>query len=176
MSIERNKINALSDKIRAALEFTEAPYNPEQAVIDLGGVIQYDITETDFEAYIEKVSGTGFCIHLKPSENVKRERFTIAHELGHLFLHMGYLIDPEKWEKADSLKESAFYRDNRYSSEEFQANEFAAAFLMPKAEFINVANRYLQGNKYDTDAIAEHFKVSRKAASNRGKWLGIFQW
>ncbi len=26
-----------------------------------------------------------------------RKSFTIAHELGHLFLHMGYIIDEERW-------------------------------------------------------------------------------
>jgi Zn-dependent peptidase ImmA (M78 family) len=26
-----------------------------------------------------------------------RRNFSVAHELGHLFLHMGYIVSPEKW-------------------------------------------------------------------------------
>ena len=40
-------------------------------------------------------------IIVSPFQDEKRERFTIAHELGHLFLHMGYRTNNELWEKQE---------------------------------------------------------------------------
>ncbi|MCQ2587644.1 MAG: ImmA/IrrE family metallo-endopeptidase [Treponema sp.] len=65
-----------------------------------------------------------FVIKLPPYTSPLRDNFTIAHELGHYFIH--YLPNKEQ---------RVFYR---YGSGpmEIIANKFAAAFLMPKEEFI----------------------------------------
>ena len=111
-------------------------------------------------------------IWVSPLQDEKRRRFTIAHELGHLFLHMGYLTNHELWEK----QENKVYQRIGNSEKEYQANEFAAAFLMPKKEYFRVMNENLDGNKVMTSKIAEHFHVSVEAASNRGKFLGYLKW
>lgn len=102
----------------------------------------------------------------------KRRRFTIAHELGHLFLHMGYLINEELWRKQDQN----VYERSGSSEKEYQANEFAAAFLMPKEDYFRKMNESMDGNKVNTSKIAEYFNVSVEAASNRGKFLGYLKW
>jgi Zn-dependent peptidase ImmA (M78 family) len=63
---------------------------------------------------------------------------------------------------------------NRFgaSEEEFEANEFAAAFLMPEEDFKAAAKR---ANSVASE-IALSFGVSADAALNRGRWLGIFPW
>ena len=62
-------------------------------------------------------------LFVSPFQSSERRKFTIAHELGHLFLHMGYMIDSDLWEQQEN---ATFYRAGN-SSEEYQANEFAAA-------------------------------------------------
>lgn len=62
------------------------------------------------------------------------------------------------------------------SEKEYQANEFAAAFLMPKNEYLKKLNEFVSGNKVNTSKIAEYFNVSVEAASNRGKFLGYLKW
>ena len=53
-----------------------------------------------------------------------RARFTAAHELGHLFMHSGEHVHyARRGELADAV------------NPEWQANAFAAAFLMPESEF-----------------------------------------
>jgi len=47
---------------------------------------------------------------------------------------------------------------------------------MPKQEFIDICEQYLDKNKYNIIPISEYFKVSHQAAINRGRWLGIFAW
>lgn len=59
---------------------------------------------------------------------------------------------------------------------EYQANEFAAALLMPKKAYKEIMDQYTIGNEVETDKIASYFGVSISAASNRGKFLGYLQW
>lgn len=176
MSIDRKKINMLAGKIRLALEMDTPPYSPEEAISKLNGTILYDIQDCNTDAYIEKIDEEHFRIHLNQYRHHNRERFTLAHELGHLFLHMGYIIDSEKWNSLSEVEESVFYRDNTSSFDEYEANEFAASFLMPRDEFVAVAEKYLNENRYALEPISTYFGVSIDAIANRGKWLGIFQW
>jgi Zn-dependent peptidase ImmA (M78 family) len=60
--------------------------------------------------------------------------------------------------------------------QERDADEFAAAFLMPTADFKRIAERHRDGNVYDTAAIAGEFGVSIADATMRGRWLGLFSW
>ena len=62
------------------------------------------------------------------------------------------------------------------SEEEYEAHEFAGAFLMPETEFREVAESFRRENKYQVISIADHFGVSVDAASTRGRWLRIFAW
>lgn len=111
--------------------------------------------------------------------NNKRDLFTIAHELGHLFLHMRMPI------KQDSNSESSRDWDNfssddydeiifaRYGSNsvEYEANYFAAEFLMPEEEFKKEYKKLKSIKK-----TAEHFNVSPGAAGIRAKFLDIIPW
>lgn len=143
--------------------------NIDEIVEKLGGTIQKEAFFSD--GAVEK-EGNGFKIIVSPFQDEKRERFTIAHELGHLFLHMGYRTNNELWEK----QENNIYHRIGNSEKEYQANEFAAAFLMPATEYLSVLNKVAEGNMVDTSKIAEYFNVSIEAAANRGKFLGYLRW
>ena len=62
------------------------------------------------------------------------------------------------------------------AQEEYEANEFAMAFLMPKNEFLEIAEKYLENNIYDCNKIAEYFDVELHIAIKRGQSLGIFSY
>jgi len=159
------------------------PYSPEEAVRKLGGEIQETIEDEYIDAEIKKNGDDKFIIQLNKDKPENRKAFTLAHELGHLFLHMGFIIDEETWNSISDYQDSAFYRmsgnngmPGRYKQEEHEANVFAANFLMPEEEFIDVAYKHLDDNRCDIKSVANYFNVSEIAAINRGKWLGIFKW
>ncbi|MCR8927455.1 ImmA/IrrE family metallo-endopeptidase [Priestia megaterium] len=175
MTGKRKAINQLAYDIRNSL----ALYTPINNINDipkiLGGEIEFsNYLENDMEAMIEKTD-ENFVIRIKDQPSIQRMRFSIAHELGHLFLHMGYLINESLWSEVRNYKDSVYYR-NGYGTEENEANEFAGAFLMPEEEFKTKAKENLKDGLYDIDAIATHFNVSVSAAIIRGKWLGLFGW
>lgn len=173
---KRTAINILAVSILEALDL-KFPIDIEKVPELLNGKLTYvkeNIEDNNIEAKISKKDDT-FEIEILENKPEMRRRFSIAHELGHLFLHMGYLIDPDKWSEVKDYKDSVFYRDG-YSQEEYEANEFAGAFLMPEEEFKKISKEHLTNGYYDIEKIAEYFKVSTQAASMRGRWLGIFDW
>ena len=139
----RRMINSLAEDVLSAYNISVPIGNIDEIVEKLGGTIQKEAFFSD--GAVEK-EGNGFKIIVSPFQDEKRERFTIAHELGHLFLHMGYRTNNELWEK----QENNIYHRIGNSEKEYQANEFAAAFLMPATEYLSVLNKVAEGNMVDT--------------------------
>lgn len=149
----------------------ELNYRPglpiEQIVSTIGGTICYTSYNQDDapESIIVRPDLT-FEIFLSSLTSQNRDRFTIAHELGHLFLH---------YPLVKKLNPSASMRATRWVDEgnqdlqrcEWEANWFAASFLMPSSEFKTKAI------KMDIDALSSHFGVSRNAAEVRKKSLRL---
>ncbi|GAB7081300.1 ImmA/IrrE family metallo-endopeptidase [Megalodesulfovibrio paquesii] len=175
MSIKkRQAIQQLAANVFSKLNLS-TPVNVDSVVKQLGGEI-IQSTDSSYEARIQKNGDQGFTIELNDSaiSHDGRRRFTIAHELGHLFLHMGYIINPEKWNRIDTYTDSPYYRQG-YTEEEMEAHEFAAALLMPTQQFTPVFLAVPEFRTAITNA-AIHFGVTDKAAKTRAKWLGLMPW
>ena len=142
--------------------------NLAEAVIDAYGIT---IPIDNIEAVVKKIGGE---IVEKADlddlyDGTIRKAFTVAHELGHLFLHMGFGVDPDLW----SQQNDTIYRRFGTSEQEYQANEFAAALLMPQKEYLSeLLRNKTDDGKVCISEIADYFHVSNAAAGNRGKFLG----
>ena len=171
---KRRRVSELADAVRHALKL-ESPIDVDLAVQRLGGSLEFvDPAEMEYEAIVEKL-GDGFRIRIANDKAEGRQRFSAAHEIAHLFLHMGYIVSPEKWNNIVAYEDSVRARHG-YSEEEFEAHQFAAAFLMPEDAFIKVASEAYSNGSYNLAKMAEKFGVSVQAAKTRGQWLGLFSW
>ncbi len=173
----RRQINELAETIRRESNLN-TPLNLEQLrnfIEELGGHLEFDELNDDIDGIIRK-NVNNFQILLSNANNVTEERkkFTLCHELGHLFLHMNYL-DEEAWNNSDDYEDTAYAR-NGYSEEEYDAHEFAAALLMPKEEYKEVVKNNTENGICNISHVSNYFGVSLEAATNRGKWLGILKW
>lgn len=168
----REKINEFADAVRETFEISSPVENMDEIIMQIGGTINVALFLPEFaDGKIER-SGDGFIITIPLFQNENRKRFSIAHELGHLFIHMGYLTDEETWQ----LNENNVYLRKEIGEMEYQANEFAAAFLMPKKEFIKKMQENCLDGGYDIEKVAEFFKVSLDAAITRARWLNLISW
>ncbi|SPZ51266.1 Domain of uncharacterised function (DUF955) [Sarcina ventriculi] len=169
---KRDIINNIAEEIRVLLNITKNKFNIETIVKDLNGNIIKDYSSFN-EVTITKSSDDNFEISLSDVSNYQRIRFSIAHELGHLFLHMNYL-DEEKWNNIEIGTSHARNTNIPYTEYESEANEFAGAFLMPKSEFIKVANENIEDNYYNLKNISDEFDVSIEVVNARGKTLKLW--
>ncbi len=109
------------------------------------------------------------------SHSTVRQRFTIAHEIGHYVLHAK--------NKAQSLfvDKHVFRRDEGSSTgldqQEVEANKFAAALLMPEALVrAEIAKQQLDlDDEDDVSNLARRFNVSAAAMSFRLKNLQLLR-
>lgn len=97
-------------------------------------------------------------IYINGNESETRQRFTLAHEIGHAVMHKGQrIVDYRKTIDAPS------------TDIEREANRFASELIMPPNRF-KAAWRERNGNVY---RVAAYFGVSHAAASFRAKNLGL---
>lgn len=100
-----------------------------------------------------------FRIILPPAASARRDRFAVAHELGHYFLHY----------RLPGLDGTAVFRRGTRDRTEAEATIFASSLLMPASQFRQIVEQH-GGNWH---AIAAVFEVSPRAAAARARMLHI---
>ncbi|MBN9063922.1 MAG: hypothetical protein BGP06_12975 [Rhizobiales bacterium 65-9] len=138
----------------------------EALVAKLGGRIDYRDQVGDRLPESMIVRGqTDFTIFLPWITSAERDRFTIAHELGHLFLH--YPIARQVHPNVEMIATRWVDESNEDQRRaEWEANWFAGAFLMPAELF---SHKYRE----NPATVPVYFGVSPKAAQIRAKTLGL---
>lgn len=113
------------------------------------------------------VSNIGY----NPNESKVRQRFTIAHELGHFTLHYGpesVFVDNENYYQFIMFRSSKLA--NKDLIREQEANSFAAALLMPQPfvkKEIQAYNGFDFSDSSMINELAKKFEVSTQAMSYR---------
>lgn len=168
----KNYISTLTDKIREKYSITTPIEDMTEIVKQIGGdVIQKYNFDSYYDATVMKTNDK-FYIAIPIISDMQRKNFAIAHELGHLFLHMGFKTNVEVWDNQILNKYIRF----SMIEQEIQANEFAASLLIPKDKYINEIEQQTK-NRQDINikAISEKFNVSYVLAYNRGYYLKILE-
>ena len=164
----QNLINNIAEDIIQSFNISIPVENIDDVVQKLGGSIEVD--SRLFECKVLK-RDKKFKIILPLFQNEKHRRFAIGQELGHLFLHMGYLTSNKLWDR--QLDNTRLGLSN--AEQAYQSNEFAMASLMPRAEYKRVLDENTVGTKVDTRSVAEYFGVRIAIASLRGQSLGYLK-
>jgi Zn-dependent peptidase ImmA (M78 family) len=133
------------------------PIDLDRLVSNLNGRVEVRFDGyPDPESLVVAADGS-FTIFVPTNTSRARDRFTIAHELGHLILHHQPNAGPK-----------TFLRYGR-SPEETEANAFAGALLMPADRF----RREWARCNGDPRTLAQTFQVSQSAADVRGQVLRL---
>lgn len=142
---------------------------------DTGGLsglgLGYGLEDLPFGEEAKYDPGTN-CILLAPCTyellyaDQPRARFTFAHELGHAVLHGAYLQEalagrvPHRMYKRSTIP--------AFVDPEWQANAFAASFMMPASAFTKCVREGMT-----IEGLARYFKASPQAVRFRGQKLGL---
>lgn len=161
------------DEITASVKKLLDKYQIDTPPVDVLAILKSEGIETFYEELDDDWSG--FCVRniqgskivINKKHHSNRQRFTAAHELGHLKLHCGH--DNEEHVFVD--KTVAYNRNKASSSgeikKEIQANQFAAELLMPKDFIINELDDADSLGYEDIANLAKKYSVSERAMSIR---------
>jgi Zn-dependent peptidase ImmA (M78 family) len=96
-------------------------------------------------------------IYIKKSLNMERQRFTLAHEIGHYVLHkkegVDFRVDNLDYSEEDTIQET-------------EANYFAGVLLLPRNILLKAKE-----NGLSKGAIAKIFGVSETVVDVRLRWV-----
>lgn len=146
------------------------PLNIEAVIRSLG--IELDKKaklHSEISGQIELLPNRLYRISANKDDNYLRQRFTMAHELGHYLLHQNLIgdgVDDNRLYR--SVPAGQFYNRAITPAHETEANRFAAAVLMP-SELVKEGRRELG----DVEQIAKRFQVSKQAMEIRLRALGL---
>lgn len=137
-----------------------------------GAEVQYEPFDGELSGMIMRRGGKAL-IGINTKHSLGLQRFSLAHELGHLLLHRS---------KAFHLdgKHPIRLRDARSSTgediDEVEANQFAAELLMPEAFLArDVKEVAWEEAEVATGKLAERYQVSDQAMSIRLTVLGYLR-
>lgn len=156
-------------------EYSEATRPAKEVPVPVEKIAKWFGAQVKFSPLDEELSGMVYIksdtpiIGVNSLHHPNRQRFTIAHELGHLILHRGRLINQVHVDK----KFPVLMRDASASIGaelmEIEANNFAASLLMPT----DLIARELRKQRFDIDddqpieRLAKKFRVSKQALEYR---------
>ena len=168
---EKKAISLLKEE-----KVTEPPINIANIAKGLGLQLSYE----PFDG-IDDISGMLYCdnenniLGINSAHSHTRQRFSIAHEVGHFLLHKKKLFVDKKMRIA--------FRDSKSSmaidKQEIDANAFAAEILMPREFIENELKKEMADIKDNIEieniisALAKTFQVSTQAMRYRLINLGI---
>lgn len=162
--LKREEIEARASEVRGRHKMTTIPIDPVLIAEREGIKVNNAKFKRDNLVGLIMKDGDDVTVLVKQDDPGFRKRFTIAHELGHYFLHLSkdgeYLDKEANLFRQQSGDEGGSVGGDR--RREFQANLFAAALLMPADE----VRRYWK-ERDSIKELAGIFKVSPTAMGLR---------
>jgi Zn-dependent peptidase ImmA (M78 family) len=148
---------------------TSLPVDPERVATSLGATVVRQPGPVELSGMLLRRDGT-VAIGLNSELAPARQRFALAHLVGHLHLHRGrpLILDTAARYSHPNLPSMPTDR------EEAEANRFAGALLAPEA----VVRRMAQEAHFRTaaqlvDLLAPRFELTRAAMAYRLMSLGV---
>jgi Zn-dependent peptidase ImmA (M78 family) len=174
---ERKKIDRVATIVHEIV-FGEgqASNQLEEALEKIGVEVRY-FTGKKYDGFLEwRAEKEQPVISINAETEIGRQRFSMAHELGHLIIDWNWLPNSDNRQFNESKVLNVTRYRSRSTSKTSQAekahedmmDEFAAAFLITDAEMSDYILSEKPANLAEAiTGIKERFTVSREAASRR---------
>lgn len=169
----------ITSAMRQRINDLTSAYDGPIPVIDIANKLAIKVFMTDAlhsdESGLIRKEGDDYVIYVNRSHPLTRQRFTIAHEIGHFIAHKDVLDAHKEFiDRSKSVFEPTplmMHRDEMPKDadqlrKERTANTLAALLLMPERNF-----RQAWEKSPTVEGVAEHLKVSAAAATVRAKEL-----
>lgn len=147
------------------------PVPVEELAISLGADLQYESYEGEVSGMLYRPVEGDPVIGVNSMHPPTRQRFTVAHEIGHLVMHKGQPMFIDRFVRVN-------WRNGESANDEVEANAFAAELLMPRTFVAREVERVLSKRRNVTaqrlaTELASTFDVSAEAMQYRLGNLGV---
>jgi Zn-dependent peptidase ImmA (M78 family) len=157
--------NKAMELLRSA-KISELPVDVEQLAIYCGAEVRYEPFSGELSGMLRRQRNGKHVIGVNATHTSARQRFTIAHELGHLQLHKDEEFHVDE---SAPIRFRSEISSQAIDSDEIEANQFAAELLMPSA-FLEEAIENIPPGTEPEEAVAhlaDVFGVSVQAMTIR---------
>jgi Zn-dependent peptidase ImmA (M78 family) len=180
MAVRRKQIRELVERILTDNKIIEGAVPIERIVKSVGIDLKLDNVDDDLSGFLvrEKKNKRRSVIGANKSHHPHRQRFTIAHELGHFLLHEGETVHLDESREAFTINLRDARSERGEDNDEREANLFAAELLMPAkflAEELQGKALDLLGDTAFLEMLAKKYKVSVQALTFRLANLGYIR-
>lgn len=145
---------------------TEPPVNVKKLARLVGATVCLAEYDGELAGSVIRLPGK-VIIGVNGADHLNRQRFTIAHELGHLLLHEGKQVHLDERLRVNLRSPTS---SMAVDPDEMEANQFAAELLMPEAfleqDMLALAGRDLESGG-DIGELAKKYQVSEQAMTIR---------
>jgi len=167
--MKRDEISERVEKLLLRFDVRRPPVPVDKLAKKLGLLLAPLPADDEISGAIIRKDGQ-VVIAVNPAHHINRQRFTIAHELGHYFLHEGMETHVDQnfrvaWRNAESSKAIDW--------NEIQANRFAAELLMPTSFMLKDLDSLESVDRHAVALLATKYAVSPGAMKIRLSQLGI---
>jgi Zn-dependent peptidase ImmA (M78 family) len=176
--LSARQIEKRAERILVTAGLETPSIDVEKVAQSLGIIIRFESTSADVSGALFRRGGRAI-IGVNPSHPHKRQRFTIAHEIGHFILHRDDLhMDEANAYPNESQVKDRLLRDQVSAQatdpKEIEANRFAAALLMPAFMLGSTLTSFdIPLKQKDIERLAEDYEVSLQAMAFRLANLGV---
>ena len=144
----------------------DAPVPVEHIARRLGAEIRYSPFDGELAGMLVRREDRPAVIGVNSAHHTNRQRFTIAHECGHLRLHGGKEVHIDR-----TFRVNVNRRDERSAQavdpDEIEANRFAAELLMPHDMILDDIIEFDIEDDEDLEELAAKYQVSVQALTYR---------
>jgi Zn-dependent peptidase ImmA (M78 family) len=179
MTLRRKHIRNLVDELLLKNKISKAEVPVEVIAKELGATVVKEATEDNLSGFLLRdIKKDRIIIGVNANHIGTRQRFTIAHEIGHLLLHNEETFHIDKKTEGFSVRLRNEESTKGTDRIEREANLFAAELLMP-FEFIKKDMEeigdidLLHGD--ETIRLAKEYNVSNRALTYRLANLGYIE-
>jgi Zn-dependent peptidase ImmA (M78 family) len=179
--LKRRDVEKKATELLLKQGIDSVPVPVDKVAMELGyQVISRFFDDTNLSGTVIRDSDRAVVIGINTLQAPLRQRFSIAHEIGHALMHLAegedVIVDPPS--------RSFFNRDEVASlgedPNEIEANQFAAALLMPGHLVSRVGKEILGASSRVTvesliESLAKRFEVSTQAMKFRLVNLGVIE-
>ncbi|MEJ0000941.1 MAG: ImmA/IrrE family metallo-endopeptidase [Verrucomicrobiota bacterium] len=173
MNIRRKHIQELADSLLSELRIVRPPVDVEKIARARNAIIHRGAVEKKVSGYLfREARGRTAVIGVNNSQHEHRQRFTIAHELGHFLLHSGEDLHLDQVFVVKNRDERSAEGEDL---EEVEANLFAAELLMPEQFLrrdVEEMKEFDFFEEIEVKQLADLYKVSQQAMVIRLTHLG----